>query len=117
MKLHKWNDAYEECKNAIVVYPDVGMFLKLKTIAEELDKKHNRHWMARFNFPNDTKISQAPLNNAPWSYYRNAKAEVASDCSDDGIISGKSGSEKYLEVYSWTKMLKEEHLMLEVVLE
>lgn len=107
IKMHKWKEAYDACLDAIVVYPDVGMFIKLQTIAEELDKKYDRHWIPRFYFPNQIGKEQASIPTSPWSYYRDVKPEVYSKCNGFGIISGKPESLKYLEVYSWTKMLEQ----------
>ncbi|HET6990819.1 MAG TPA: tetratricopeptide repeat protein, partial [Bacteroidia bacterium] len=108
MKLHKWKEAYDACLDAIVVYPDVGMFIKLKSIADELDKKFDRHWIARFNLPNRMVLKQDIILTPPWSFYRDAKIDVATTSDELGIIKGQEGSMKYLEVYSWTKMLEQD---------
>lgn len=107
MKLHRWKEAYDACLDGIVVYPDVGMFVKLKDICEEMDKKFDQHWMARFYLPNMVSVEdQAAIPKEPWSFYRKAKYDVINDCDKNGIIDGKEGSLRFLEVYSWDYMLK-----------
>lgn len=105
MKLRRWKEAYNACIDGIIVYPDAGMFGKLEVICEELDKKFDAHWMPRFYLPNSPAIEQAPIAEEPWNFYRNAKNEVKDNLDKKGQLTNKEGSLRFLEVYSWDKML------------
>ncbi len=103
-KLHRYQDAYDACVEGILVYPDVGMFIKLADICEHLDKKFDRHWMPRLCLPNNAEIEQPGEESGPWKYYREAKGQVKTD--DKGILREEKDGAKYLETYSWKQMLK-----------
>jgi hypothetical protein len=55
-----------------------------------------------------TSTTQPPIQEEPWSYYRDAKNKVSEFCDDNGVIKKKIEftDQKYLESYSWEFMLK-----------
>lgn len=103
-KLHKNQEAYDACIEGILVYPDVGMFIKLEDICERMDKKFDRHWIPRMMSPNQVDVEQPGEMTGPWKYYREAKTLVKTD--ENGILKKEEEGTKYLEVFSWKQMLK-----------
>jgi tetratricopeptide (TPR) repeat protein len=103
-KLHRYKEAYDACVEGIILYPDIGMFIKLEDICENMDKKFDRHWMPRMVYPNKAGADQSVETAAPWKFYREAKAQVKTD--DNGILKTEEEGTKYLEVFSWAHMLK-----------
>lgn len=109
MKQKMWQEAYNECIEGIIHYPDISYFNNLDEICDKLGKTFTRHWMTRTSYPNMmTATAQAPITEEPWSYYRDAKDKIADYCDDDGIVTKSTSltESKYLEVYSWEYMLK-----------
>jgi tetratricopeptide (TPR) repeat protein len=109
VNLKRWQEAYNECVEGIIVYPDVRYFTKMEAICEKLGKTFNRHWMKRDYIPTMiNSTSQPPIQEEPWSYYRDAKNKVSEYCDEDGVIKKKIEftDQKYLETYSWEFMLK-----------
>jgi tetratricopeptide (TPR) repeat protein len=104
IKLHRYQEAYDACVEGILVYPDVGMFIKLADICERMDKKFDQRWMSRMMYPNQVDVQQPGEMTGPWKYYREAKTQVKAE--ESGILKKEEEGTKYLEVYSWKQMLK-----------
>jgi tetratricopeptide (TPR) repeat protein len=106
-KLEKWEEAADACIDAIVVYPDEVMFVKLEDIAERLNKKFERHWMSR-DFVNKARSQQQVTAPEPWKYYAEAKAKILPFCDSTGVISSANTltKQKFLEPYCWEELLK-----------
>jgi tetratricopeptide (TPR) repeat protein len=106
--------AYQVGLDALCVYPDLSMFVKLENTSYELGAKVTFIRDSRGVMPNILKpytthkddFTISPAKNTPWKYYTEALANVKSFCDDDGLIKDNSiTKEKYLEVYSWQYML------------
>ncbi|MBI3510716.1 MAG: tetratricopeptide repeat protein [Bacteroidetes bacterium] len=107
LELKDYDNAKNACIDGIIIYPDVGFFLRLEKIADKMNKTFQRHWQLRLDFPNDITLNQDPVNDAPWKYYRDAKDKISNDCNEEGIIKhAAAGDPKYLETFSWDYMLK-----------
>ena len=106
-KSGKWEEAADACIDAIIVYPDESMFVKLEDIAERLNKKFDRHWMSR-DFVNKASSKQQASATEPWKYYAEAKTKISPFCDSTGVISSNNAltKQKFLEVYSWEELLK-----------
>jgi tetratricopeptide (TPR) repeat protein len=107
--MHAFQDAEKEAVEALLVYPDVGMFLKLKEVVKAENKHFDRHWMERGVFPNT--VGDQPLNekgDRDWMEYINGFSLIEKYCDKDGIIVQKNDLSKshYAEVFSWEYMLK-----------
>jgi tetratricopeptide (TPR) repeat protein len=110
MKLKRWQEAYDACVDGIATFPDVGMFYKLQKIADEMDKKFDRKWFPRYYMPisdmeTDATMIAGDENNEYWNEYRKAFNEVRSNASKKGVLDNVEGNNKYIEIYSWDKML------------
>ncbi|MEW6468248.1 MAG: hypothetical protein AB1458_04950 [Bacteroidota bacterium] len=105
MEQRKDQKAYDECINAILVHPDIGMFIRLETIAKRLGKEYNRRWITRDFEPN--KSLQVPADS-PWKYYYEAKKNIAPYCDASGVIVKENSltKQKYMEAYCWEYMLQ-----------
>lgn len=102
------NDSAEAtCFEAIGIYPDISMLNRLSTLMVRDAKELDMHWISRGYSINSFKYDQDPIDDPLWSVYREAKNDVKNYCNEDGIIAENPVTkEKYLEVYSWEKMLK-----------
>jgi len=102
-------EAQEEAIQALILYPEVGMFQKLEEIAKARNKHFDRHWTARVVFPNT--VGDQPLNekgDRDWMEYINGFSIVEKYCNKDGIIITKNNltNSTYAEVFSWEYMLR-----------
>jgi len=107
--MQAFKEAENEAVDALLVYPDVGMFLKLEEVARAENKHFQRHWMERVVFPNT--VGDQPLNekgDRDWMEYINGFSLIEKYCDKDGIIVQKNDLTKthYAEVFSWEYMLK-----------
>ncbi len=107
--MHAFQEAETEAIDALLVYPDVGMFLKLDIVAKADNKHFDRHWIERGVFPN--MMGDQPLNekgDRDWMEYINGFSLIEKYCDKDGIIVQKNDLTKshYAEVFSWEYMLK-----------
>jgi hypothetical protein len=100
-------DAKEECISTFVVYPDESMFLKLDDACKLEGGDFERHWMRRGCDVNSIGDTQTRVENRPWNVYQAARDEIAPYCDSNGVITATNDltEAKYLEVYSWEKML------------
>jgi len=105
MEQRKDQKAFDECVNAILVHPDIGMFIRLETIAKRLGKTYDRHWITRDFEPN--KNLQVP-GDSPWKYYYDAKKNISQYCDENGVITKENSltKQKYAEAYCWEYMLQ-----------
>lgn len=118
-------DAKKHCIEAIRVYPDVGMFYKLKLLCEETGSDFNRHWIAREVQVNkadsasrradkkakekdSTKTVEVAGKGTMWQYYAEAREKMLNYCDSNGVIvlPNSLTRQKYLEAYCWEYMLK-----------
>lgn len=106
-KLGKWEEAADACIDAIIVYPDENMFVKLEDIAERLNKKFERHWMSR-DFVNKANSQQQVAAPEPWKFYAEAKNKILPFCDSTGVIASNNNltKQKFLEAYCWEELLK-----------
>jgi tetratricopeptide (TPR) repeat protein len=108
-QMKAFQEAETEVIDALIVYPDVGLFLKLQEVAKARNKHFERHWMERGVFPNT--VGDQPLNekgDRDWMEYINGFSLIEKYCNKDGIIIQKNELTKshYAEVFSWEYMLK-----------
>jgi tetratricopeptide (TPR) repeat protein len=106
--MHALPEAKKEAVDALIVYPDVGMFLKLEEISKAGTAHFERHWMERGVFPNT--VGDQPLNekgDRDWMEYINGFSLIEKYCNKEGIVVRKNELTKshYAEVYSWEYML------------
>jgi tetratricopeptide (TPR) repeat protein len=99
--------AKKECIDAICIYPGLDMKLKLLKILEIENKRLNDRRFLRAFFPNNPNTNQGELSGV-WADYRKAKSEVSRYTNEEGIIEDNGVTkDKYLEVYSFRRMLDE----------
>lgn len=105
----KNEEAIKECIEAIFLYPDQSMFMKLADLLKRDGKKLNLHWFKRGTIVNHSgsNPTKKPADEN-WQLYADAEKEMESYCNKDGIITKTNTltQSPYLEVYSWEKMLK-----------
>jgi len=103
----KNEEAKKECLGAIYIYPDQSMFMKYSDLVERDGKKFNKHWIKRGCEINSNRLAESKTKDPVWSAYQNAKNEIKEYCDSSGIIVKPNTftKSKYLEVYSWEKML------------
>jgi tetratricopeptide (TPR) repeat protein len=103
----EYEKAMDACIDGLFVYPDVGMFNRLDSIAKLMGKTFDRHWISRKYSLNQIRLNQADIAVEPWSYYREAKSKMAEYCDESGVILKQNdlSQANYLEVYSWENML------------
>lgn len=109
--------SYKACmKEAIegfTIYPDYNMYAKLKDAVKLNDKEIEDTWIPRVCYPNKIGETSEEIKvtnkENPWYYYQNAKASISDYCDENGLIIKENDltEAKYLEVYSWEKMLAE----------
>lgn len=100
--------AKKECLEAMCVYAGIDVKWRLYQILEQENKALDDHRFLRFYYPNNmTEDDQSELFGvlAP---YREAKEEIGKYTNEDGIIEPNGiTTDKYLEVYSYRKLLEE----------
>jgi tetratricopeptide (TPR) repeat protein len=99
--------AKKECLEALTVYPGFDMKLRMQQILLIENKYMEDHRFIRYFYPNDiTKKDQRELNGI-WYTYSSAKNKISKYCGEDGIIEPNGETpERYLEVYSYRRMLE-----------
>lgn len=104
---HDNEGAMRETIETFRIYPDESMFLKLADLYERGGHRMQRHWLPREGPVNIVGREQSQLEG-PWKAYRSAKEELAPFCDANGIVvkPGAPDGAKYLEVYSWQRMLQ-----------
>jgi tetratricopeptide (TPR) repeat protein len=100
-------EAKKECIEALYIYPDISMFMKFSDLAKQEGKKFNRHWIKRGCEINTIKWNEAKVKDNLWKTYQNADSQIKEYCDSNGVIVKQNTltKAKYLEVYSWEKML------------
>ncbi len=104
-----YDEGYAECKEAILVYPDISMFNKLNAFAEKKAKKFDKKWIPRGAFPNVMgKVRARPVFDKNWNAYADAQLKIEPFCDTTGVIvkSTSLTSSRYAEVYAWEELLK-----------
>jgi tetratricopeptide (TPR) repeat protein len=99
--------AKKECIDALCVLPGLDIKLKFYRILNEENKYMDDHRLLRSFYPNKIGKEQDGLEGI-LKPYREAKDEISKYCDENGIIeeNGKT-KDKYLEVYSWRRILEE----------
>lgn len=105
IKANEFDNAQTQCINALITYPDVGMFYKLITIAKGQNKAIDLHWVSTPLTPNKIAENQNEKLDKPWNFYREAKNEISDQTNTVGLIANHPSKIEYLEVYSWHYML------------
>ncbi len=106
-----YESCLKEAQESFVVYPDLSMHGKLRDAATLNNKELKETWIPRGCFPNTVNNefwNELKLEkNSPWNYYKSAKSVIKEFCDENGIISKENEltESKYLEVFSWEKML------------
>lgn len=101
--------AKKEAIDALMVYPGYNMKNKLEEILYVENKTFNERRITRNFYPNNMgNPDQDMLLTSPlWKDYRAAKTDVSKYCNEDGIIEENGEfSDRYLEVYSYRRMLE-----------
>lgn len=102
-------EAIEACTQALLIYPDVSLFLKLSDLLEKKNKEFDRKWMPREIMPGTDTKKITNTGNGPWKYYLEARLNFDTSYYDKktGIIKANPITQQtYLEVYCWEQMLK-----------
>lgn len=100
-------EALEQALFTFRIYPDESMFLKTRDLYKRKKRGFDRHWVLRPGPVNLIGVDQPSLKGA-WKTYREAKKELAPFCDENGIVvrDGGPAGARYLEVYSWQRMLE-----------
>jgi tetratricopeptide (TPR) repeat protein len=101
--------AKKEAIDALMVYPGYNMKNKLEEILYVENKTFNERRITRNFYANDMgNPNQDMLLSSPlWKDYRAAKTDVSKYCNEDGIIEENGEfTDRYLEVYSFRRMLE-----------
>lgn len=113
-----YKDALKEAISCMLVYPDLIVRQRMEYAAFELNLKPSFDWSPRKVFPNavgEESLRLMDKDKQPhiqvdslWKIYESALGDVKEFCSEEGVIVAKNeySPYKYLEVYSWEKMLK-----------
>lgn len=104
----RYSSAVSETIDAILIYPDAIMYVKLGDALNEIGKKFEKHWIKRECHVNSMRNTSEKTRNRTWFVYQQAKNEIKEFCDKDGIIVKPNdlSQAKYLEVYSFEKMIK-----------
>ena len=104
----KNEQAKSVCIDAICTYPDESMFMKYSDLIKRDGKKFNKHWTKRGCTINRMQTKSSKTKEAVWKVYQEAVNDINAYCNNSGIIIKPNTitNSKYLEVYSWEKMLK-----------
>jgi tetratricopeptide (TPR) repeat protein len=107
--MEAFDEAQQEAINALIIYPEVSMFIKLQDVARAEHRNFDRHWTERVVFPNT--VGDQPLNekgDRDWMEYINGFSIVEKYCNKDGLIVQKNELTKtgYAEIFSWEYMLR-----------
>ncbi|MGZ3919587.1 MAG: tetratricopeptide repeat protein [Bacteroidia bacterium] len=120
LKARLYDKAIDECIDAMAVYPDLSVELKMEDAVYYSDKKINITWTPRATLPNKIikDSAKSDLNvyhektekelKGAWLEYKNAMNKIKPFCNEKGIIikSTPLATSKYLEIFSWEEMLK-----------
>lgn len=116
MNSQSYEKAYEAGKDAMMIYPDFTQMIKLQDVATDAGRKCNFGWIKRDVLPNSLATAYTPdkddivlpmPENSPWKHYKDALADVKAYSDKKGILTENSVTkQKYLEIYSWEKMLE-----------
>lgn len=104
-----YDEGYAECKEAILVYPDISMFNKLYAFAEKKDKKFDKKWMPRGAYPNVIgRVHPTKVFDKNWQPYMDAQLKIEPFCDTTGVIVKATTltTSHYAEVYAWEELLK-----------
>ncbi len=102
----RYDEGKEECINTIFIYPDQSMFDKYADLLNKTGLVFNKHWVKRACEINVVGNEQEKTTDAIWKHYQAAKNEIVANCDKNGLIqSNNLTTSRYLEVYSWEKML------------
>lgn len=118
-KQHLYGKAFDECVQAMTVYPDFSVCFKMDDAAYMEGKKVDIQWTPRGVFPNlaaddstagdlNTYKPDKEAAPKPWNLYQDALPIIKSYCDSKGIITKPNSltQSRYLEVFSWEHMLK-----------
>lgn len=105
--LYEFEKAREAALEALYIYPDVGMFIKYEDVVSELGGRFERNWIRRGVAANSQAVTASNVSDPVWATYESARDEMLSYCDLNDIITKANSmtNAKYLEVYSWEKML------------
>ena len=109
--------ALQACIDAMLIYPDVTVYGKLDDEAYLNHKKMTAVWLPRPVFPNQLPDTTEGINayepeeketaTGSWAAYTKAFDKVKIYCTAGGMLKANPvTSNKYLEVYTWEEMLK-----------
>lgn len=100
--------AKKEVLEAFTIYPGFDVKLRYQIILAQENKFMNSHRFYRYFYPNDMKAEDQGELTGMWDTYRATKKKISKYCNEDGIIEPNPDTEdKYLEVYSFRRMLTE----------
>ncbi len=118
LKAHLNDKALDETINAMAVYPDLFVSVRMEDAAYYLNKKLEIKWTPRPLLPNKIKIDSVKSINdyseskpaairLPWTIYQDAAEKIKDKCNEKGIIVKPTPltQSKYMEVYAWEEML------------
>lgn len=103
----QYKEAKKECLDALYIYPDVGMLMRLVDLYYEEGKSFQKRWIKRGCTVNSVDSKTQKVKDKFWKIYKNAQDEIKIYCDSNGIITKPNTltKSKYMEVYSWEKML------------
>ncbi|UKN02965.1 hypothetical protein K6119_05480 [Paracrocinitomix mangrovi] len=101
--------AKKECQQMLFLYPGHDIKSKYNEILSVENKVMNDRRFTRYFYPNTIGEDDAERYGPTyWKDYRDAKKEVSRYCNEDGIIEENGlTKDRYLEVYSFRRMLEE----------
>ncbi|MCE3229751.1 MAG: hypothetical protein K0S32_4302 [Bacteroidetes bacterium] len=120
LKAKLYDKVIEESVQAMAVYPDLSIAVRMEDAIYYTEKKMNAKWMPRGVFPNKiiSDTAKTDLNEyketkekkvkEPWTFYQEALTSIKPFCNEAGVMVKATPltNAKYLEVFSWEEMLK-----------
>jgi hypothetical protein len=105
----KYTHAAARIIEAIMVYPQHAYWRFLEMVLQKTGREFNRQWIRREVFPATTSRVFEEIvakEKTPWWHYQAAKMDVYGYFDTKGIgRPNEKTNERYLEVYTWKRML------------
>lgn len=97
--------AKTECLETIIMYPGFDVKRRYQLVLSKENKYMEEHRFLRGCYPNKMGVDQEDAYGI-WDEYRSAKKKISKYCDENGIIEENGDTdEKYLEVYSFKRLL------------
>ncbi|MBO6517466.1 MAG: tetratricopeptide repeat protein [Bacteroidia bacterium] len=114
MNMGEWEKAKDATVEGILRYPGIGMFSRLSSCADNLEKDFDRKWVPRECEVNRMEDRSKYFNASPdtvypeyWNYYKEALEEVKKFSNKEGVLEKNSVTDYFtIEAYAWDYMLE-----------